>query len=512
MNRYRSKWADSDIKYPLIVACFIVFVWVVLYLQRVHAHQPNVDDYLYTILATRLVQHGFVGFFKAALHTGPYAPLYLVLGAPLGQVKGINGEASLELLFLLLISAGAYVLSRTWVERAPAAVIAGIVALNQAVLGWSLMINFALAASTFMIWSFAAYFRSDHLRDFRWSVGFAVSFSALLLSRSLSPVYAAPLVLLVAFDIFFNAQKKARQFKPMICTLVLILLIAGPWWYESGPSTFAYLSSAGYQSSSGFTSYGARLTPSTIFERSKETLSDLGSFESIALVCMLLIAIVIVTFNRRIFDRNMRIIAVWIILTLLVLSTSSNGGSGFGLPIVALIIIEVGAILSTSKLRIPFSLFGMVVIVAGIIAISYGGLNHWWQGPIYREEVLFSGGSTGTNIESVTHAVDALIGNAPTIVARDDDVLNANGLSWVGRNMGIQLIVPPYGPTGTSTAIAELPSAQYLITGTSLAPYHGLLNQLKLQIAATQEHFYLQKQWRIGGSNVIEVWTKRKRL
>src|SRR6516164_209194 len=65
--------------------------WIPLYLQRRGAHQPNVDDYLYTIVARQIADAGSLsGFVHAVLHTGQTAPLYVLLAAP-GALYGVDG-------------------------------------------------------------------------------------------------------------------------------------------------------------------------------------------------------------------------------------------------------------------------------------------------------------------------------------------------------------------------------------------------------------------------------------
>jgi hypothetical protein len=119
---------------------------------------------------------------------------------------------------------------------------------------------------------------------------------------------------------------------------------------------------------------------------------------------------------------------------------------------------------------------------------------------------LQAGGSRQTNIDELHRQVASVIRNATTIVARDDDLLNVNGLVWVDPRL--RLIVPPYGPASTADAINELKQATMLIVGTTLGPYHTWLNDHTLEVAAERAGFRPLVQWHPGPQNSIVVWER----
>ena len=79
--------------------------WLPLFLQRIHTHQPNVDDYYYAYLADR-IWNGSIG----VLHTGQTSPLVPTLAGSLVQRYGIDGGVFVQLPLLLLTVTGAYLL------------------------------------------------------------------------------------------------------------------------------------------------------------------------------------------------------------------------------------------------------------------------------------------------------------------------------------------------------------------------------------------------------------------
>src|SRR5581483_6552249 len=109
-------------RWPLVVLLAgAVAAWLPLYLQRRRAHQPNVDDYLYTLVSRQIAHAGsFSDVIHALLHTGQTAPLVVALSAPLA-VHGVDAAAAVELPLLFLLAASAWLLARRWISPWPAA-------------------------------------------------------------------------------------------------------------------------------------------------------------------------------------------------------------------------------------------------------------------------------------------------------------------------------------------------------------------------------------------------------
>jgi len=325
-------------RWPLVVLLAgAVAAWLPLYLQRRRAHQPNVDDYLYTLVSRQIAHAGsFSDVIHALLHTGQTAPLVVALSAPLA-VHGVDAAAAVELPLLFLLAASAWLLARRWISPWPAALVGFAAAVNQAVLGWALMVHFSVAASALCLLALAAYLWSDGFRSWGWSAltGLAVGF--LLLSRSLAPVYVASFAIVLAIDLI------RRRRLPVGQTSVAVLLaaaVAAPWWLVSGGTALHYLRNSGYDPSSGQTSSGAHLTLASLVRRTRWTITDLGTFQSIVLLAAPLVA-----FPRFRKLEGGLVVLGWALLTLVALATSSNVGTGFGLPVLAAAVTLGGALL-----------------------------------------------------------------------------------------------------------------------------------------------------------------------
>ncbi len=164
--------------YLSIALVVSVMTWLGLYLQRGVSHNPNIDDYLYTAKAYglgHLLASSPGNGLDDILHTGRIAPLVQVVAAAPSHLGGVQGAVGVEVVFLILLVIGAYLLARHWLSPAASGATALVVGVNQAVLGWSLMLNFALAATTATVWTFASYLNSDRLQKRGWTVVAGIS-------------------------------------------------------------------------------------------------------------------------------------------------------------------------------------------------------------------------------------------------------------------------------------------------------------------------------------------------
>jgi hypothetical protein len=72
--------------------------------------------------------------------------------------------------------------------------------------------------------------------------------------------------------------------------------------------------------------------------------------------------------------------------------------------------------------------------------------------------VLQAGGARTDNVDAIHRSVLATVGSAPTLLAREDDLLNKQGLDWFGAR---QITVPPYGPDSLAVEQQELARVRY---------------------------------------------------
>src|SRR5262249_42468253 len=215
---------------------------------------------------------------------------------------------------LMLLASGSWLLARLWVGPWEATFIGFAAAANQAVLGWALMLNFTVATCAFSLWAIAAYLRSEGFQRLNWSLVAGLSIGLLLLSRSIAPIYAAALALVILVDLL---RRHRASWLNGALALLVAFAVAAPWWLISGPTAIHYLTTAGYQPSSGFARSGARLTPSAILDRVRWTTSDLGAVQSVILLAAPLLLLALRW--RRL--PGAWIVGGWMFLTLIGLAT-----------------------------------------------------------------------------------------------------------------------------------------------------------------------------------------------
>ena len=493
-------------RYLAVALVVTTLVWIPLFIVRIHAHQPNVDDYLYAAMARHAFSGDFIGNF---LDSGQNAPLVPTLAAPGAELAGLNGAFAVELPILLVLVTGTFLLARTWLSARGAMVTALIVGLNEAVLGYAVMINFSLASTAGVVWCFTAYLRSRRLSDLRWSVGLGVATGALLLSRSIVPLYVAPLALVVVVDLVLDARRNGHHFgRPAVVAVGIVVVMAGPWWLASGPTAVHYLLDAGYQPTSGYTSQGFQLTPASVLQRAGWELAWLGWIQSLVLGVAVVAALGVVVVRRRhLRIASLWMLAAWSVATFLILSTSSNQGTGFGVPVLVVVMIACAAVLG----QLPRSaLRAMVIVVVPVLAVGVGAqasssANLWWPGPPYRLDLQSGGGTVRTNIEQLTSQVVGAVGGARVLVARDDSVLNVNGLRWYSEHPD-RIENPPTGPDGTRLSEQRLDKVTMLITGDSPLTFDPNVNRPALEEVAVRDGFRPVREWKVGRESTVVLW------
>jgi hypothetical protein len=499
--------SQSDLlqKRHLLVALGVTTaVWIPMFAVRISAHQANVDDFAYAALTRHLLHSADI--VTALLHTGQNAPLVPALVLPGVAIDGVYGAMAVELPILLLLVAGTFVLARNWLSPWPAVVTSLLVSLNEAALSYSVMLNFALAATAAVVWCFASYVKSERFQSWPWSLIFGIAFAALLLSRTVAPVYAVPLVVAVLADLIIGWRTHPpRGVLPMVAAIAVVLIVAGPWWLVSGSNAIHYLLNAGYQPSSGFTAHGADLSPSTIVQRSRLELTNLGWTQSVFLAVAVITALWAI-FRHRSELRLTRLwmLAVWAILTLLVLSSSDNPGTAFGLPVLAIVVFLCAVVLAQWVRRWPLALVvAVVALFVGITAEFSSSTDGWWHGPPYRLGVIAAGGTARTNVDQLDAQVARAVGPSTALLAVNSPILNGNGLDWYALPTArIE------SPNSSEIAVKGLPYSRYLITGNFSYVYAPLIEQSVVESAAFRDGFKPLRSWTMEGGDSVLLWER----
>jgi hypothetical protein len=496
--------------FPLLAGVLLVLcvVWVALFVVRIHAHQANVDDYYYASVTRGLTRASDP--VTAFLHTGQNSPLVLLLALPGVGLFGVYGGIFVDLPLLLLLGAGVFVLARRWLSPFGAAVTTLAVALNTAVLSYAVMFNFSLASTAAVVWCFAAYVRCERFNNWRWSLIFGISFAALILSRSIAPAYAAPLLLILAVDLVVGARRLGTlPGRPALGAAAIVLAIAGPWWAISGKALWHYLTYAGYQSSSGYTSRGLSLTPASVVDRVKLDLMNPGWAESVVIGLLVVAALVQVVRDRRARQLDqLWVLAAWVVVALLVLSSSGNQGTAFGVPLLAVTIVACAVVLGRTVEvgRRVFPAILVVLLCVGAASQFTSSRSFWWHGPPYRLQVLVAGGSTRTNVDALTDSVAEALPAGNAITVMNAPIINANSLAWYARP-GTHIVLIS-GPDSTQSALSLLGSSRSLVTGSALTSYNSSLDQSAVEKEAFRTGYRPTRVW--NASNIVNVVVRER--
>ena len=417
-----------------------------------------------------------------------------------------------ELPLLLALVAGSFFLARVWLSPMAAMVTALLVALNEDVSSYALMLHFAVPTAAALVWAFYFYIRCRHFHDWTWSVIFGVSIAVMLLARSMSIVYVVPLAAVVGIDLVVDIRKNGQVLRPpALGAVAAALVLAGPWWLVSGHTAIHYLQNAGYQPSSGYTTRGVALDTKAVEQRASWTLSELGWSESWALTVALLAALWLVVWRRHTLRLTaLWMLAMWVLLTSFILSSSANAGTGYGLPVIVILIVLAGAVLGQMSWRI-FPVLGVIlggVLAIGLVAESADVLEPWWATAPYHHEVDVAGGNTRTDTDLMAAQVARLIGSSPTLVALDSDILNTNAIQWNAGPTPPSLFVPPSTANGTQVAVRDLAGVKFAITGSSPGSYRPLVDQSAVETSAARDGFHVVRMWSTSPAQSIVVWQR----
>ena len=179
-------------------------------------------------------------------------------------------------------------------------------------------------------------------------------------------------------------------------------VVAGPWWLVSGHDPIPhYLSNAGYSPSSGFVSRGATLTPSAIATWISDELSYPGQFQGLVLgrgTCWQHQSWVFRQPASDSISGPLWMLAVWSVLTLPVLSTSSNFRYRVGLPVYCdLSSCCVGSVLGQLPRRIfrlgVWASLAAVVIIGLLFQFSFLGRTAGSRAHHTKVQVVEAGGT-----------------------------------------------------------------------------------------------------------------------
>jgi hypothetical protein len=428
-------------------------------------------------------------------------------------------------LAVLLLLATAALLRNLGVAGASRWLLAGIVAAAPPVLTYTVMLNFGVAATLCVVLCLLAYLRSERLRRRRVCVLLGLALGLLSLSRVVAVVYLAALAAPLLLDAALDATDRRARIRNTLLALLVAGVVAAPWWLTAGPHAVHYLLDAGYSSDSVFVGH-AGLAQRQL-DRLSHTADETGWLLAVAVLVLFLSGAVLGALRlvrSRGRDESARSIVVAagvVVLGMLFLGTSTNAGTAFALPFFVL-----GCVTGIAGWRLALQERALVVRLAtGTAVVALIGFTttqvlipqtpptwrthqDWLSGTPARaqfEQALgCSSSCTFPKSGEINARVVTLIGQAPTLILRDDAIVNPESLRYRGLVTGVNVdLIAPAGPgplaptslSGADFAIAGLTPAPYLATdlggADSVLRAHGWCSALDL---------------RLSPSNLLEIW------
>jgi hypothetical protein len=509
----------------LIAGLAVLGVSILMYQQRLSDHVTNVDDYLYArqtaaFLSSFTSNTGTIDSWRAFAINSPLVP---TLATPLSAADPTPSNLVLVQLPLVL---GLLVALAALFRRLGLGVVrwgfAALLAVAPPVLTYTAMLSFSIAATLGVVTSLLAYLVSERLRVRSASIWLGISFGLLSLSRVVALVYLAMLLVPMALDLLLDREDLRYRIRNGTITLGVATVIATPWWLTAGPRAMKYLLDAGYSSDSVFTNHKPLL--SKLHDRLTHTADETGWLLALAVLVVFVVGLALAAWKmRRDADEASRaavLAGLVCVVGMAFLGTSSNSGTAFALPYVVLMsVVGVAGVARALDrtflpLRVLLGSATAVGLALSTVAVfsdgqpsTWGHRQLWLSGTPARAQFESALGCTSCALPdagSLNRRVYAVIGKQPTVILRDDALVNPESLRFLGEQADapVDLAAPP----GAALDPALLKTASFAIGGHTAAPYLGVdLNSTDAVLKAAGFCPVLTEQ--LSPANSLVLWS-----
>ena len=448
---------DVSVLVGALTVFIVSLVWFIAWNVRRRIAEPNVDDYLYAIVARQIwapLANGDVwATAKTILGTGQNAPLVPLLASPLSTF-GPDVAVMVQLPLLLALAVLVFSIVRRVSGTAAGVFAALVTSLSAPILNWSLMLHMALASSVCSLGVLDAFLRSYGFTHRRATVGVGIWIGLLAVSRSMAPVYVAMICVTVALStVLFHRRDVIDSLPRIALASVAAICIAGPWYAVSGLTTLRYLSQTGYGSSSGFVE-----NVSSLIVRYRTTTGEVGYglAATIAAMCVF----ILIERRRRLAERRLDdrsresqfVLLVFAALVMAFLSTSRTPGTAFDLPAIAALVPGLFVSLRERSSLVLIAPFAFASI--GLALVQSWLLPGWEtrasasRPPAYATGGASALGAYGVPVPRIADRINSIVGDRSVFVTRDDPILNVNALTYLklARGFGGSVTAPSYRP------------------------------------------------------------------
>jgi 4-amino-4-deoxy-L-arabinose transferase-like glycosyltransferase len=568
-------WRVTGRPSPIIalLALLLLFLavnarWVWLYR---HGLALDIDEsgYLSYALIDYYGLHygGLSGWVAAIEMPSIQAPLTMLLASLLFCLAGphiILGFA-VPLAAATACIAVAYAVGRSVGPAWVALVAALLTASCPVIINYARSYQFSMLATLLTTLALLAILRSRRMYSVGWALVFGICLGLMPLARTMTIAFVPGLVAAAAAAVLVEKQQRLRRLLMLAGSMMLGALVAASWLWRNGVLVAQYLLGYGYGAHA--LAYGPKISKLGVdawLWTVQGFIDDiyyphflillLGGLAACGVVSRVILWHGPVTAVRRVFQSPLLPMVIFIAEVMIVITTSSNKGSGFYAPVVpACLVFTAWALYRLDESHLSRTFFlAPTVAVAIVAAIPLVDL-HTRFAPEWAMEAPIIGGVTVTDGRGTIQRDEANVYYGPLHAVEPID--NATSRAWVSlsswtateltKGFGQQAVIL-FGFRNALYNVNTLNLQELLrvrsafavrqvdpvVTGESVAGYLSWLqgdgaqacalltsdrldgdfspaiNRSSMEQAARQAGFVPQRQWPAPDGENIVLWTR----
>jgi hypothetical protein len=334
--------------------------------------------------STALLQHGLTGLAHAYLTPSQFGPLVPLLTVPAHLTLGrdIFSGLYIELPFLLALLCVSYLLGERLGGPLAGVLTTIAVAGMPAVIDFSRSYQFVLATTTVFVGAVYALVKSEGGRRRGWSIAWGVLLGAAVLARLMVIAFVPGFIAAAAIQAAAAQDLRRRRALNTLVGLLVAGAVGATWYAKNGGVALHYLVLYGYGAKAA--DYGPALNPLSIGFWTRRVTDSIDQYLYLPLA-LILVACLLGTSRQwirrqpsftRMLGTGAAAVGVIAIAGYLALTSTSNQGTGFGVPIMPLLLaLGAAALVHLQSPRTRTALAAALVASAAFNLLSKADLT-----------------------------------------------------------------------------------------------------------------------------------------